>query len=414
MRELPRLSFGHKESLVAFRLVIFLALSFLLLYSPREDAAPTAAPLLLALLYLLSDLALLAVPRRRLEGPWVHGAILLADLAVITWAIFLSTGFRSELYLVYFLVIFMSGIQTRAWHSFLTGTVACALYAWLWTREPGAAGESFLSPPVLLRLPFFYMVAFFSAIFSEKARSDQEAFEGRLEVARRRVAVGRLAGKIASEMNAPLSVILGFSRSLLGRMSPSDPLHMPVESISREARRCCRLLERFLLLRGECPPLLDTTSVDDAVSDALDALFRGGGLPEEVRVLREPAPGLPSVRAARTELAEALGFLLRNAVEAMPGGGTLTVRCRRESVRGRERVCVDVLDTGGGVSDRARARLFEPFFSTKRNAEGLGLCFASAIAHRHRGDIRFESVPGGGTRFTLALPPADARGGGPS
>jgi CheY-like chemotaxis protein len=111
------------------------------------------------------------------------------------------------------------------------------------------------------------------------------------------------------------------------------------------------------------------------------------------------------VRGIAGELREALLNLVQNALDAMPGGGTLRIRTMATATE----VCVEVTDTGTGMSPEVRERAFEPFFTTKGvNGTGLGLAEVYGIARRHRGRAEIESAPGQGTTVRLIFPPGSA------
>lgn len=93
--------------------------------------------------------------------------------------------------------------------------------------------------------------------------------------------------------------------------------------------------------------------------------------------------------------------MILNAADAMPQGGALSIITRME---GSEWVAVDVVDTGEGIPDDVKRRIFEPFFSTKGGSTGLGLAVSYGIIKRHGGEIECKSEPGVGTTFTLRLP----------
>jgi signal transduction histidine kinase len=97
---------------------------------------------------------------------------------------------------------------------------------------------------------------------------------------------------------------------------------------------------------------------------------------------------------------QALLNVLLNAVQAMPSGGTLAVSARREGGAVR----LEVADTGAGIPEEVRHRVFEPFFTTRPTGTGLGLAVVKRIAEDHRAPVAIESVEGGGTRFVLLLP----------
>ena len=141
------------------------------------------------------------------------------------------------------------------------------------------------------------------------------------------------------------------------------------------------------------------------VHDGLDATLTmfGHKFGEDVEVVRDYDRSLPKISAFPGELNQVWTNLIHNAVDAMEGHGTLTVRTRPA---GDDRLMVEVCDTGPGVPDDVRARVFEPFFTTKEVGKGTGLGLDIAwriVVGRHDGEIRLESEPGN-TRFQVLLP----------
>jgi signal transduction histidine kinase len=202
-----------------------------------------------------------------------------------------------------------------------------------------------------------------------------------------------------------LSVILGFAQSLLQRLSPADPLQLPIRSIAREGIRCTALLQDLLLLSDRSVPLVESIELNVLVEEALESLGLKGALPPSVEIRREFAEDLKPVSGENFEIHQALTHLIRNAIEAMPGGGVLRIATRAFTRKGRLWAAVDVIDNGGGMPKEVQARLFEPFFTWERpSGTGLGLCYVSSIVKRHHGEVEFESVAARGTRFTISFP----------
>jgi signal transduction histidine kinase len=140
------------------------------------------------------------------------------------------------------------------------------------------------------------------------------------------------------------------------------------------------------------------------VHDLLDAtlVMLGGKIPAGVRLVKEYDRGLPAIPAYAAELNQVWTNLIDNALSAMGGTGTLTVR----TVRDGDRAVVEVADTGSGIPPEVRPRIFEPFFTTKPVGEGTGLGLDISyriVVKKHHGDIRVESRPGD-TRFRVILP----------
>ena len=116
-------------------------------------------------------------------------------------------------------------------------------------------------------------------------------------------------------------------------------------------------------------------------------------------------PALPQVLCDPSQVEQAILALAINAIEAMPNGGTLSVRTAPHGERGGR---IEVADTGVGMEEDVKRQIFEPFFTTKGDGEGkglgLGLAVVYGIVQRHGGAIDDESAPGAGTRFVLTLP----------
>jgi len=129
----------------------------------------------------------------------------------------------------------------------------------------------------------------------------------------------------------------------------------------------------------------------------------------EVELRRELAAELPRGQGDWDLLANALENLVRNAFEAMPRGGTLTVRTQVEA----KSVVVSVQDTGEGMNARTRERAFDDFYTTKATGSGLGLAFVRRVVEAHGGQVTLTSHEGRGTTVTLRLPAADVPAGVP-
>jgi signal transduction histidine kinase len=125
-----------------------------------------------------------------------------------------------------------------------------------------------------------------------------------------------------------------------------------------------------------------------------------------VSVERRLAADLPPVHGDRAQLEQVFLNVCLNACQAMSGGGTLTVRSfARDGV-----VVLQFADTGPGIPPEARPHIFTPFFTTRRDGNGLGLAIAARIVVEHGGEILFDCPPEGGTVFSLMLPAASAEG----
>ena len=226
-----------------------------------------------------------------------------------------------------------------------------------------------------------------------------------LRRAERLAAVGRISAQITHEIRNPLNAI-GLNTELLAEEiaafpePPGEAMQM-VSAISREVDRLNAVAEHYLRFARLPHPSLEPLDLNEVLGGLLDFLA-----PElaaaSVAVKRELRPDLSPVRGDEARLRGAFLNILRNAREAMPGGGTITVRTR--PIEGGAEA--QIADTGGGIPPGDLTRIFEPFYSTKGRGTGLGLAFTQQVVEEHGGTIQCESGLGKGTAFTLRFPAA--------
>ena len=220
--------------------------------------------------------------------------------------------------------------------------------------------------------------------------------------------LGQMAGGIAHDFNNLLASIRGFAHLALLEMqenpaAASDDLRMALLSTSDAAEAVRRI--QSLYRQGDDTSDFHPLRLDGVVDEVL-ALTQPHwkDVPQSrgctIRVVTE-IDAQATVMANAGELRRVLSNLVMNAVDAMPEGGTLTLRVATEG----EWCTVDVTDTGVGMTAGQQAQVFEPFFTTKGTAgSGLGLTMSQGIVERHGGSISVQSAPGHGSTFTVRLP----------
>ncbi len=250
----------------------------------------------------------------------------------------------------------------------------------------------------------------------ENARHFQEAEQRRrhaeaLRESEKLRAVGEMAGGVAHDFNNLLAAILGRAQLLLVRLAEGevapDAVRRSLSIIERSALDGAETVRRLLEFTRAKPQLkeAEAVGVNDLLASVVaaseprwkdEAEARGA----HIEVVEEFGRVLAVVGDA-AELRELLLNLVFNAIDAMPGGGTLTLSSWAEE----SAVCLAVTDTGVGIPEEVRSRIFDPFFTTKGpQSSGLGLSVSYGIIRRHGGEIRVESRAGQGTRFTVRLP----------
>jgi two-component system, NtrC family, sensor kinase len=234
--------------------------------------------------------------------------------------------------------------------------------------------------------------------------------EQRLIRSERLAAVGKIAAQITHEVRNPLSSIGLNAEMLEDELSalPKDRVGEATalaRAIVKEVDRLTEITEEYLRFARLPRPKLEREDLGAIVS-SLVAFMRPELETRGITVDAKIDASLPPVAADEHQLRQALLNLLRNAAEAMNGGGTLTVIARTLDARALEMI---VSDTGQGIAPEHLAKIFDPFFSTKEGGTGLGLALTQQIIAEHGGRIDVKSEIGRGTTFTVRLAVAPGR-----
>jgi two-component system sensor histidine kinase PilS (NtrC family) len=231
--------------------------------------------------------------------------------------------------------------------------------------------------------------------------TDLREMEQAVARSERLAGIGRLAANIAHEIRNPLASISG-SVEVLRRLPGADPETTNLVDIAvREVDRVNALITNLLDYarpRGEERQRLDLGEVVADVAKIFEQERRAKDVQLQVRA----QPGV-LVEAASGQLHQVLWNLLRNAVEAMPEGGTICLAVGSKPTPPPEAILI-IRDTGVGIDEADLERIFEPFFSRKPEGTGLGLAITARIVEDHLGTIDVRSQPGKGTTFTVRLP----------
>lgn len=219
----------------------------------------------------------------------------------------------------------------------------------------------------------------------------------------RSATLGRFSTQMAHDLKNPLAAARGAAEYLVEelRRSGAEQQRDFATLIVQQLDRLHAVIERYQRLSKLEPALVDV-DLNALVARVLSLQqFAAGANVTLVQELAEPGP---RVRADPDLLASALENLVKNASEAMPSGGKLTVRTSLSDAGAGPVARLAVQDTGTGMDARTREQVFEPFFTTKANGSGLGLAFVQQVARAHGGDVTLNSREGSGTLVELALP----------
>jgi signal transduction histidine kinase len=240
----------------------------------------------------------------------------------------------------------------------------------------------------------------------EAAREREEAQRGQLAHAEKMVAVGTLAAGVAHEVNNPLAGIMACLENLRANPDDSEMRNRYLGLIADGLDRIERTITTLLDFSRRREVKLEPTSLNHSLRHVVELVgyqLRRTG----VEVVLDLDADQAMVRADHFQMEQLFLNLVLNAIGAMPEGGTLTLKTR---VR-RGEVVVDVQDTGTGIPEEIRDRVFDPFFTTREVGEGtgLGLAVSHSIVAAHGGTIELNSELGEGTTFRVrfaAMPTA--------
>jgi two-component system cell cycle sensor histidine kinase/response regulator CckA len=238
---------------------------------------------------------------------------------------------------------------------------------------------------------------------------NRRSLEEQVRQSQKMEAIGQLAGGIAHDFNNLLTVINGYSDLILGSLDDGDPNKTKVDQILKAGKRSAELTQQLLAFGRKqilSPKHLNLNSI---VADTQKMLKRVIG--EDVEVTTDLDSGLSSIIADPSQMQQVLLNLILNARDAMPNGGTLLIETRNSEPPSnsgdiRDWVRLTVSDSGIGISEEVRDRVFEPFYTTKSPGKGtgLGLAVVHGIVRQSEGYIDLRTSVGEGSSFDVYLP----------
>jgi signal transduction histidine kinase len=214
-------------------------------------------------------------------------------------------------------------------------------------------------------------------------------------------AMGRLTSQIAHELNNPIYGIMNTLELLKTEIPPESKRRRILDLSLSEIQRLSEMLRNMLSFSKPEEETRKRISLNELLEGILLMMERQMR-ESNIRVVLDFDHQIPEVMASTNQMRQVMLNMFKNAKEAMPNGGTLTVRTAKED----QKVSVNIQDTGMGIPEEIRNKIFEAFFTTKQKVKGvgLGLSVCYGIVKDHGGEIRVESEEGKGTTFIISLP----------
>ncbi len=239
-------------------------------------------------------------------------------------------------------------------------------------------------------------------IVSQRKREKAEEraqYEKELEMmhAEKLASLERLTAGITSEIGNPLTSVFSFVRILMD-MEQDEFKKETLETVFLHMNRIKDILKQLSVF-SRTPMELKPCKVNNVIEDSL-SLIQYDKRVQDITIVKELSPALPVITTDGNQLSQVVVNLVLNAADAMPNGGTLTIRSRVTD----SRIVVDFADTGLGIDKASLGRIFDLFYTTKEQGTGLGLAVCHTIMQKLSGSITVESEPNKGSRFMITLP----------
>jgi len=238
---------------------------------------------------------------------------------------------------------------------------------------------------------------------TERKKMEEELLKGqKLE------SLGVLAGGIAHDFNNLLTGIIGYVDLAMKTVAPGDKMHGWLESAKKASVRAQNLTQQLLTFARGGEPVKKLLSIRELIEESAGFVLSGSNVKCEYHYKENLWP----VNADKGQVSQVIQNIILNGAQSMPSGGIITVRAENVVLGENDPVPLApgnyvkmvFTDQGPGISKKDQAKIFDPYFTTKQQGNGLGLTICHSIVSKHRGTITVESKPGAGTSFAVFLP----------
>ena len=389
-----------RDLFVNFRWLLVLILLLMMAYSWEKLAHPSIGYLLIIALF-ATNLFFSFLRPKIFDDLVFDYIIFIVDIAFVSLAMFMVQETGSDFYLLYFLTILMSSAVRDIRGSLPVAVVISLIYSLIAMR--GRAGGTLLDTRVLMRIPFFFLVAIFSGFLVHHAKKRVEDREKELQDKLRRqdrlALLGQMAAWVAHEIRNPLTTIKGRAQLIRSESEEREKTRRHADFIDKASDQIDLIIRDTLDFSRERETRLQPVDLNSLMAEVVDS-FREEVSGQGVEVKLDLDANLPEVRGNREELRRVILNLLNNSSEAMKGKGEIAVRtCVEEG-----RATIELRDNGPGIPKESASKIFEPFYSSKPKGVGLGLTIVRKIIDDCEGTIEVQSEVGKGTLFTIRLP----------
>jgi len=410
--------------LILIRLIVFtsLLISVVILQFSTPEFLPVAPfTYLIFFTYFLSLVYVFLYALSRRYSRQAHIQILV-DLLLITALVYISGGLSGSFYFLYLFSIIAASIVISGRSAYLMAALSAIFFGLMveglyFGIIPYFSPEHYteMSPglalfTIIVAWIVFFLVAFLSNhLAGNLTRTTQELrlAQKELEIKERLVAAGRMAAQLAHEVRNPLAAISGSVQMLKDVPMLSEEQKRLMGIVVKESDRVSQSIEQFLDLASPGKIVFYFFDLAETFREVLVMMRASGELSDGVRLQGNYAEARVQFFGNANQFKQIFWNLTRNALRAMPGGGTMTVDLFQER---KKEVGFRVADTGKGLSSEEKEHFFEPFFPGADAGKGIGMTVVRRIVDDYEGRIQVISEPGKGTELTITLPIKETRG----
>jgi two-component system sensor histidine kinase PilS (NtrC family) len=346
---------------------------------------------------------------------------IIIDLLLITAMVYISGGLSGSLYILYIFPVVAASIVLSNRAAFITAGLSAILFGLLVDGlyfgiipyfSPDQYRERSLGLvlfTIFLAWSLIFLIAFLANHLTNGLRKAREALllaQKELEIKERLATAGRFSGQLAHEIRNPLAAISGAVQVLRGELALDDEQRNLMDIVVKESQRVSESIEQFLDLAAPGPQVFSWINLPGILEETLALLRASGQLDGQHVLAGNYAAAKVDYYGNPNQFRQVFWNLAKNAFKAMPDGGTLSVdffQDKKKSVR------IRFADTGRGLTEEEKQRIFEPFFSRFENGHGLGLTVVRSIIDDYEGRIEVQSELRKGTEITLTFPFKEAR-----
>lgn len=388
------------EAVVLLRWVLIIATSYLVVFSRPLGQGPVGASLFVATYFASNVVLAELLPRFRSHSAFDVCVVLLDTIMVSIGLALIGAG-RSEFYVVFFLVLFLSALNERL--GLVVTAAALMSIAHLYSEAQLVGIDRLMDPAYLLRVPFLFVVALFFGNLVQDARGRERA----TRAARERAHQMETLSGISHDLKNPLGVIQSLATLLL----EGDAGHLTekqtdlVRRIHASTRHvitfALNIIDAARIDAGRLVLRRTPVPVGDLIEDAL-LLARSACDLKGLTLQAWVEPDLPMAHIDAGQMERVISNVVGNAIKFTQKGGQVTLSVRRAG----EQMVLSVEDTGSGISPTELPMIFEQYRrrNNRGDGSGLGLFIARAIVEAHGGSVTIDSAVGRGTTVTVQLP----------